>query len=277
MSRSLRHIGRLCTQKNLTMTLMEFFGCTFIAFGPPFGLFVFTIARDPLRVIVLISSGFFWLLSLLLSSILWYAVVPLRKQLAFGLVFSVIFQELFRFLFYKLLRKADDGLQKVSQQGQDQHVMPRDISNKHIMAYVSGLGFGIINGAFSLVNVLADMAGPGTIGIHGDSKYFFLASAFLTLCFVLLHTFWGIIFFSACDRKRYLFLAVVVASHMLVSCLSLLNQRSDTHNPQYLGSIIPAYIVMVIMAVGAFYTAGGSLVNIRAAMSCNRSDRYVVD
>ena len=32
-------------------------------------------------------------------------------------------------------RKADDGLQKVSQQGQDQHVMPRDISNKHIMAY----------------------------------------------------------------------------------------------------------------------------------------------
>ena len=41
---------------------------------------------------------------------------------------------------------------------------------------VSGLGFGIISGAFSLVNVLADMSGPGTIGIHGDSQYFFLAS-----------------------------------------------------------------------------------------------------
>lgn len=49
-------------------------------------------------------SGFFWLLSLLLSSILWFAVVPLRDKLAFGLVFSVLFQELFRFLFYKLLR-----------------------------------------------------------------------------------------------------------------------------------------------------------------------------
>ena len=41
---------------------------------------------------------------------------------------------------------------------------------------VSGLGFGIVSGAFSLINVLADMVGPGTIGIHGDSKYFFLVS-----------------------------------------------------------------------------------------------------
>lgn len=45
---------------------------------------------------------------------------------------------------------------------------------------VSGLGFGIISGAFSLVNVLADMVGPGTIGIHGDSKYFFIASGKLS-------------------------------------------------------------------------------------------------
>lgn len=259
------------------MTLMEFFGCTFIAFGPPFGLFVFTIARDPLRVIVLISSCFFWLLALLISSIWWYAVVPLRKELAFGLVFSVIFQELFRFLFYKLLRKADEGLQKVSQQGLDQHVMPRDISNKHIMAYVSGLGFGIISGAFSLVNVLADMAGPGTIGIHGDSKFFFLTSAFLTLCFVLLHTFWGILFFHACDKKRYPVIVLVVLSHMLVSCLSLLNQRSASHSPQYLGSIIPAYIVMIAMAVLAFYTAGGSVANIQASLTCKRGSRYAVD
>jgi hypothetical protein len=38
-----------------TMTLMEFFGCTFIAFSTPFAMFVYTIARDPLRVIVLIA------------------------------------------------------------------------------------------------------------------------------------------------------------------------------------------------------------------------------
>jgi len=41
---------------------------------------------------------------------------------------------------------------------------------------VSGLGFGIIGGAFSMVNVLADMSGPGTIGLKGDSSLFFIVS-----------------------------------------------------------------------------------------------------
>ena len=41
---------------------------------------------------------------------------------------------------------------------------------------VAGLGFGIIGGAFSMVNVLADMSGPGTIGLYGDSSLFFVVS-----------------------------------------------------------------------------------------------------
>lgn len=32
----------------------------------------------------------------------------------------------------------------------------RITENKHILAYVAGLGFGIISGAFALINVLAD-------------------------------------------------------------------------------------------------------------------------
>jgi hypothetical protein len=41
---------------------------------------------------------------------------------------------------------------------------------------VSGFGFGVISGAFSLVNVLGDMTGPGTVGLNGDSQMFFLVS-----------------------------------------------------------------------------------------------------
>lgn len=260
------------------MTLMEFFGCTFISFGPPFALFLFTVVRDPIRIIVLIASGFFWLLSLLVSSILWFAVVPLREQLAFGLVFSVIFQEVFRFLFYKLLRKADEGLLKVSQTEQDMHVEPKDFTNKHIMAYISGLGFGIISGAFSIVNVLADMVGPGTVGIHGDSHFFFVVTAFLTLCFVFLHTFWGVIFFHALDKRKFHYLALVGGSHMLVSCLTLLNQRTLTHTPAYWGSLVPAYVTMVIMGGLAFKVAGGSIANFRAALTCScKKSSYEID
>jgi len=96
------------------MTVVEFFGCTFLAFGPPFAMFVFSIAQDPVRIIILIAAAFFWLLSLLSSSLWWFIVVPLRKELAFGLVFSVIFQEVFRFLIYRILRKAENGLRKIT-------------------------------------------------------------------------------------------------------------------------------------------------------------------
>lgn len=132
------------------MTLPEFFGCTFIAFGPPFALFVFTIANDPVRIIILIAAAFFWLLSLLLSSLLWFAMIPLRDVLAFGVFFSVLFQECFRYIIYRILRSTEQGLHAVAED-------TRVTDNKHILAYVSGLGFGIISGMFALVNVLADM------------------------------------------------------------------------------------------------------------------------
>lgn len=91
------------------------------------------------------------------------------------------------------------------------------ISNQLIQITVSGLGFGVMSGAFALVNVLADSLGPGTVGLKGDSQYFFIVSAFTTLAFILLHTFWGIIFAQSIDRKDYLSLSYVIVSHLIAS------------------------------------------------------------
>jgi hypothetical protein len=33
-----------------------------------------------------------------------------------------------------------------------------------------GLGFGLMSGAFSLMNVLADSLGPGTLGMRGEPQ-----------------------------------------------------------------------------------------------------------
>lgn len=38
----------------------------------------------------------------------------------------------------------------------------------------AGLGYGLVSGAFATVNILRDLAGPGTVGINGDSQYFFI-------------------------------------------------------------------------------------------------------
>ncbi|KAH8393886.1 hypothetical protein KR215_005185 [Drosophila sulfurigaster] len=238
------------------MTLPEFFGCTLLAFGPPFSLFVFTIANDPVRIIILIAAAFFWLLSLLLSSLLWFAVVPLQDVLAFGVVFSVLFQECFRYIIYRILRSTEQGLHAVAED-------TRVTENKHILAYVSGLGFGIISGMFALVNVLADMTGPATMGLKGGTELFFITSAAQALAIILLHTFWSIIFFNAFDTNNYLHIAYVVGSHLFVSLLTLLN--ADAH---YWATLLPSYIVTVLTGVLAFKVAGGSARSAKRFIMC---------
>ena len=76
-----------------------------------------------------IYSAFFWLCSLLTSSLLWLIVATLNGHIAIGVVFSVLFQELFRFFIYLLLRKAEAGLKKLTES--DTAI----ITNKNILAY----------------------------------------------------------------------------------------------------------------------------------------------
>lgn len=49
------------------------------------------------------------------------------------------------------------------------------------------------------------------------------------MALVLLHTFWGVIFFDACEKRRYWCLGLVVASHLLTSGLVSLMSQSQTN------------------------------------------------
>jgi len=225
---------------------MECAGCTLIAYGIPFSMFVFTIAYHPFRIIISMTSAFFWLISLLVSSFLWFAVVPLRGELAFAVPFAVLFQEIFRYLFYRLIKKAELALEKVQLQELTAKGM---VFDRFAVAYASGYGFGLISGTFAIVNVLSDMTGPGTIGIFGHSQDFFIASAFLTLCIILLNTFWGLIFFMSLDKggfHRIVGPVVVVVSHMIFSCVTLVNRRST---PVYSISLIIGYLLLLGMII----------------------------
>ncbi|GAU90850.1 hypothetical protein RvY_03210 [Ramazzottius varieornatus] len=249
------------------MTALSFFGCALTAFGPSLSFFIIFIARDPIRVIILIASGFFWLVSLLISSGLWRAFIPLQDKLAFGLAVSVVLQELFRFGFYLTMRKAEAGLQMVSH---DEMYKDHNIAKaRHTLALVSGFGYGLIGGAFTLVNVLADTLGPGTLGLITDNDhYFFFTSAYLTLCFVFLHTFWSVIFFYACDAKKYYLIAAVVLSHLAASSVTLLNSQK-----LYAASLGTTTVMLIASAIMAFVICNGSLRNWRTALRLKSSPR----
>ena len=39
------------------MTQLEFWGCAFISFGLPLAMFILTVAKDPLRIIVFVARS----------------------------------------------------------------------------------------------------------------------------------------------------------------------------------------------------------------------------
>ncbi|VDD83695.1 unnamed protein product [Mesocestoides corti] len=252
------------------MTLMAAFGCGLIAFGPVGVLFFLIVARNPLQVILftlrqvcyyqpvwclhdfdychakphcntrfttvfVVCSAFFWLVGLLLSSVLWFAVVPLRDQLAFGLVFACLLQEVMRFLFYFLISKAESGLMKMvesetreaagdssSTSGSD--LLPSAVKHASIfdyraLAFTSGLSFGLMGAVIEYVYILYDVVGPGTL-LKGPNPGAYFTLAALDSCFMgLLQVAWSVILFRAYTLRRYLDIAAVVAFHVLLSAL----------------------------------------------------------
>ncbi|KAG9345408.1 hypothetical protein JZ751_009955, partial [Albula glossodonta] len=154
-----------------------FCGCLFITFGPAFALFIFTVTGSPVRVIILVVGASLWLVSLLLSSVVWYALISLcghseslqLQLLAIGAAVAVLFQEMLRAATFKLLRNTNAGLASFSIKGEP----PLSLQQK---ALVSGLAFGLMSSAFSFASILSLSLGPGVVGIHGESPHFFITS-----------------------------------------------------------------------------------------------------
>lgn len=224
---------------------MEFAGCAFTGFGPAFSLFYWTIMHDPIRIIILIASSFFWLCSLLLASTLWF-LFPVKEWLWLGVLTSICFQEFFRYLMYRILRKSEQGLRLITEPNS------AITTSSHLLSYVSGLGFGIASGAFSLVNLLAELKGPGTMGLKNGNEYFCLFSALFTMCFVFLQTFWSVIFFQGLDTRNHTLILYVVFSHILVSCSTLLNSYGFN-----VIIILFVFAVTILSAIISYRIAGG--------------------
>ncbi|NXP06282.1 APH1B secretase, partial [Thinocorus orbignyianus] len=226
---------------------------------PVLGLFLFTIARDLLCIIILIAGAFFWLVSLLLSSLICFIAIkasdPQDKTLQKGLLisgvmFSVLLQEAFHFFYCKLLRRAIEGLVDLSEDS----CSPISIQQ---MAYVAGVGFGLMSGAFSMISLLADALGPSTVGIHRDSQFYFLTSAFMTMVLIFLHTFWGILFFHGCEHQCWWEITAVVIMHL-----------ATFHNPLYMGSLVPSYLLIATAATWAYLLSGHSAQNLHLFLLC---------
>lgn len=246
------------------MGVMYMFGCSLIAFGPALALFLITIMQCPVRIILFVVGAFFWLCSLLASALVWLMVIPLKSQLAFALTFSVIFQEGGRFLLYKLMNRMQEGMNGTLSADELKSI------SKHRLPFVVGFGFGAMECLFLYVNVLANLSGPGIIGIHGHSQNYFLISAILCNALAFTSIFWTVCSFKLWHKSKWLLYTVVPLSHFLIAYISLLDGGAVSGS---VAKLITAYVIMLLSMLCAFKTTGGSLNSLSefAKVCCSRS------
>uniref|UniRef100_A0A183CK40 Vesicle transport protein n=1 Tax=Globodera pallida TaxID=36090 RepID=A0A183CK40_GLOPA len=122
--------------------------CFSVAFMPSLFVFRHFVAPDPLRIIMFVLGAFFWLCSLLLSSVVFAIFGP--RFLLLAVFSSILFQELARALYFVLLYKAQGGLARLmaADAGRTGTASSMRLlySSRHILAIVCGLGMGTSRG-----------------------------------------------------------------------------------------------------------------------------------
>lgn len=235
------------------MTALRLLSYTLIAYGPVAVLFLVTLLRYAEQVIVLLISAFLWLISLLLSSLVWKIVVPLQQVPEFSLPFAVIFQELFRIICYFMVVKLEAKFPNP------------DLRYAHKLAYASGLGYGLASGLFLFLNVLKTSLGPGVVGFVNQSHFpdFVLTSALLTCTFILLNITWSVVLFHALRKRNWILIGCVPVSHLLISGMTLLNRYIS---PWY--SLLVAISLLFFLTLLSFKVSRGSFREVIKIVLC---------
>jgi len=215
-----------------------FFGCLFVAFSPAFAIFVWAIAPNARLVIVAIGSSFFWLLSILLASIWWYIIPPLKSVMYWTIPWSVFFQELFRFLFLKLYTKAERGFIRRTQTAK-LTTHPDDL----LASLAFGLGSGVTHSLVTYLTLLWEATGPASyFSPSCPSVSIFILSALQSFCFILFHCMWSVVAFNGFRERNFWKMGGVVLCHLLASMLTLLNITG--------GSCVAALVLLFALLIG---------------------------
>ncbi|KAI8356577.1 gamma-secretase subunit Aph-1 [Choanephora cucurbitarum] len=225
------------------MTLLSFFGCLFLAYGPILSIFFLYIAPNAQYVLLMVSSAFFCLIALLISSVIWYLAKSTQTIHYVSIAYSVAIQELFRWGFYLLLTRAEYGLNTVS-------ANPKSPFNRHVFSFVSGFGYALMGALVGYISLLVESIGPGVMMCPSCPKAtLYFISAITTSLFSLLHMAWMMVSFDGFSElpqtRGWLKIGWVVVSHYGASFATTLNSSTTV---QY-GCVYAIVICLCLISV----------------------------
>eukprot|EP00842_Homolaphlyctis_polyrhiza_P005629 jgi/Hompol1/6067/HPOL_004862-RA len=226
------------------MTLLSFFGNLLTAFGPALAVLALYIGRSPQLFMMSLASAFFWLVSMLVISIIVYIAPSINSGNRIPLVvLSSAIQELVRYANFAVFHKADPMMQATSDH-------PKSPFHHVQQGFSAGFGFGVCSALITFIKPLVESISPGIIECQScpGSDVFFVG-AITTSLFICLHTTWSLIAFTGWYKKQWLPFVWVCISHILASLGTLLIPSNFTN-----GCVVSIMIQFVILLVNTAYS-----------------------
>lgn len=237
------------------MGMMVLFGCMFLAFSLPAAIFWFVVRKSAKLVIIMYTSAFMWVLAAVSSAIVWNIVIPLKDARWWAVFLAVPFQELFRWLFWKLIKKAEVGLNLLSKDGEV-------TITRELVSLAAGLGFGCMTAVMQFNMVLDANDGPGSLPSPGCSSVnFAVISALLTLVFFTFNIFWTFLAYQSFEARSrrgggvgksdWMFVTAVL-SHYVASYITLNNDEGGTCQ----ATLVPEFLLLLFVGLCVWFALG---------------------
>lgn len=219
-----------------------FAGCTLVGFCVPFAVFMLLVAWRAQLLIVSITSSFFWLLSLVCASLVWFVIPVLNENNWLMVPFGVLCQEIARYCFFVCYAKAEGSFAVV---GTNAISFPlTDLYS----ALAAGLGYGGLHTILIYGTIVFNSLGPGTFFADTCPDFsVFVLSAWLAFCFGILHMELMILAFDAYRRKSWPRIVFFIILHLATACMTIVNLDQS-------GCLIALPLIFGLVLVGAVMT-----------------------
>lgn len=221
-----------------------------MAFSPALVLFLSTVAKRPDLIVLMLTSGCIWILSMSVCGLLWVALPLEGPAMLVVLLYSVLIQELGRWFTYRLYLRVVDGLQASGLRGVA-------VGGKGAVqpAVAAGLGHAVVQMMVFYGDEFARAALPGSLYTHSCSSLSFFAVAAVSCAAVsvlnVLLTIFG--WTTAYPRKSNPMVGALILLHFGASAATLLNA------PGGLGCAASLPTLFIAVLVAAAITARYSL------------------
>lgn len=220
-------------------------GTLFLSAGPPVALWLGMLHRRAHLLVIAILSAFTWCLAIMLASVIWLAIPPLKQVYGWVLFVAVTTQEVFRlllFITFRVIGRSNTGVQAFIRPGRH---------NELLTGVSVGVGFSLMSALIHFFSVLADSFADDTAIYTDFCPYnFFVTAASSAMVFSLLQILLGVLAWPAySDPSGVPIVIFAYFAHLLMSEVTLINRLKGGCKT---GLILSWVLVTVIFFITAY-------------------------